>query len=152
GADGTSGSVILIASGDEDLGSVGGGGNGERGCVVGERDGGGGSIAHVEEEHGGNVLGDDYYLGAVGNELRIDRREIALAEVVGLHGLGKIHRRSNVHDGSLTIADELSIGQRYLGIYSEENVDVRRIEREHVLSVRRNEDLKRDAGGGYEVE
>src|SRR3984893_4841302 len=138
---------VLIAGGDVDLATVGGGGGGKRVGVSETRskelDGTGASAAYVEQKHSRHVTGDNDHLSAVGNELRVDRREIALAQVEELRFLGEIHRRS--------VTGELSIWQSRLRVGSGENVNVRRIECEHVLSVRRREDLKRNAGCDYEV-
>ena len=82
--------MILIAGGDVDLASVGGGGGGERVRAADEGDGSRRSVTHVEDEYSGDSLGDDDDRGAIGYELRIERSEVALAEVEGLRYLGKI--------------------------------------------------------------
>src|ERR1700730_14455462 len=99
------------------------------------------------------MTGNDDHLAAVGHELRVDRSEIfPLAEVEGLRYLREIHSRINVREWRLrvSITGELTIWQRCLLVFGCEDVNaaVRRIECEHVLTVRRREDLKRDAGGG----
>src|ERR1700674_4117901 len=137
---------ILIAGGDIDLAAVGGGGGGERVGVSETRssevDGTGESAAYVEQKHSRQVTGDDDHLSAVGNKLRVDRRETARAEIEELCFLGEIHRRS--------VTGELTIRQSMLRVGRGENVNspVRRIKCEHVLSVRRRDDLQRDARGG----
>src|SRR5208282_5109184 len=83
--------VVLIAGGDENLASVGGGGSGQRKAVAGtlraarrrrsrERDRSRALVIYVVDEHGRNVLPDDDHLLAVVHQLRVDRSEIALAE------------------------------------------------------------------------
>src|ERR1700676_546049 len=105
---------VLIAGGYVDLATVGGGGGGKRVGVSETRskelDGTGASAAYVEQKHSRHVTGDDDDLAAVGNELRVDRSEGALAEVEGLRCRGEFHRRINVRGWrrlSLRVADEL---------------------------------------------
>src|ERR1019366_8989136 len=142
GAGGAGCSVIHIAGGDVDLASVGGSGGGERGAAADGGDGSRGPTTHVEKKYSGNRLDDDE-LGAVGHELRIERSEIALAEIVGLH-CAESHGR--------IITRELTIQQRILLVGGRENVNVRRIDRDYVLRVRRGENLSRDAGGGHKAQ
>src|SRR5208282_726429 len=91
GAGGARRPVVLIASRDEDLASVGGGGSGQRKAVAGtlraacrrrsrERDRSRALVIYVVDEHCRNVLPDDDHLLAVVHQLRVDRSEIALAE------------------------------------------------------------------------
>src|ERR1700693_4143049 len=107
---------VLIAGGYVDLATVGGGGGGKRVGVSETRskelDGTGAPAAYVEQKHSRHVTGDDDDLSAVGNELRVDRSEIALAKVEELRFLGEIHGRS--------VTGELSVWQSRLRVGSGE--------------------------------
>src|SRR5208282_2941128 len=71
--EGASPALILLASGDVDLGAVGGSGSGEwHGTGISKLDGGGGPILHVKNDHCGNAGVDQDQLCAVGYELRIE--------------------------------------------------------------------------------